>query len=610
MKQRLLYFFSAYFYWLVIFVLFRLAFMLFLYEQSFNLTFFQWVGVFYHGMRLDLAAGSYMLLFPALLLVLAAFTRTSVVRPILDVYMFIVLFIVVMATIIDMELYPYWGFRLDATPLLYADHPKEMLASVSIWVIIRQLLIGAVFMFFSVWLYRKTVRRALLENHRAGLLSIPVFLILAGLLVIPARGGTGVATNSPGSVYFSKIPFANQAAVNLVFNLGYALTNLESVKDPYAFEDEQKAENIVKNLYEDKGTFPQVIHSKNPNIIIILLESFTAKAIEPLGGRPGVTPNFTRLSKEGILFTNMYSSGNRSDRGIVSVLSGFPSLPDLSIIKYPQKTQRMPFLSRVFKERGYHSSFYHGGDIDFANTRSFITNGGFDRIVSKNDFDRTECNSKWGAHDQYVLERMFNDLNKEKQPFFSEIFTLTSHEPYEVPVKTPFQGKDDDTKFMGSLWYADSCLGDFIEKARKTDWWKNTLVILVADHGTRIPGNDDIEYPIRYHIPMLWIGGALTCKDTVVGKISNQTDIASTLLAQLGINAGSFLFSKNILSSGSKSFTYFFYNDGFGYIDDKERFSYDNKSRSVTISEGVVTDQSVLTGRSYLQVLYNTFMKY
>ncbi len=305
MKQRLLYFFSAYLYWLVIFVLFRLAFMLFLYDQSFKLNFSQWLGIFYHGMRLDLAAGSYLLLLPALLLVLAAFTRTSVIRTILDVYMLVMLFIVVMATVIDMELYPYWGFRLDATPLLYADHPKEMLASVSIWVVIRQILIGGVFMIFSLWLYRKTARRFLLENHRAGWLSIPIFLILAGFLVLPARGGTGVATNSPGSVYFSRIPFANQAAVNLVFNLGYAFTNLESVKDPYAFEDEQKAENIVKNLYEDKGTFPQLIHSKNPNIIIILLESFTAKVIEPLGGRPGVTPNFTRLSKEGVLFINM-----------------------------------------------------------------------------------------------------------------------------------------------------------------------------------------------------------------------------------------------------------------------------------------------------------------
>jgi phosphoglycerol transferase MdoB-like AlkP superfamily enzyme len=295
---------------------------------------------------------------------------------------------------------------------------------------------------------------------------------------------------------------------------------------------------------------------------------------------------------------------------MVAVLSGIPGLPSVPVIKYPQKTQHLPFISQEFKNKAYHLSFYHGGDIDFANMRSYFTNGGFEKLVSKSDFDRSTYNSRWGVHDQFVFDRLLKDLDNERGQFFSFLFTLSSHEPFETPGKIHIPGDDMDSKFLNSCWYSDSCLGDFIEKSKKTSWWKNTLVILVADHGSSRPGDDPLNKTVRYHIPMLWLGGALKSRDTIVSKLASQNDIAKTLLLQLGMDASKFNLSKNILSNQSKEFAYYYFNDGYGYIGEKVRYAIDNKNRSITLTEGNPSAQLLRTGEFYLQFIYDAFMNY
>src|SRR5690606_4864142 len=136
----------------------------------------------------------------------------------------------------------------------------------------------------------------------------------------------------------------------------------------------------------------------------------------------------------------------------------------------------------------------------------------------------------WGVHDEYVFDRLLTDLRNEKQPFFSTMFTLSSHEPYDVPVNF-IPGNKNEVKFCNSIKYTDSCLAVFLNKAKEESWWDNTLVVIVADHGHVFPGINDwpVRVPEEFHIPMLWTGGALKQKG-VVKKIASQTDIAATLL--------------------------------------------------------------------------------
>jgi phosphoglycerol transferase MdoB-like AlkP superfamily enzyme len=610
MKERLLFILRFFLYWMFLFTLSRILFMVWYARQTAELPADDWIKIMLHGIKLDLSTASYFLLFPALVMLITTFFSNRFSELLLTGYCYLLIVISGLIIAVDLELYANWGFRLDATPLLYADHPKEMLANVEFWVLIRQILIALVWIGLAVALYRKYVVPALQVIKSAHWLNIPVFLLVIPALVIPIRGGFGQAPINVGSVYFHKNPFANHAAVNVVYNLGYALIDLKPAGNPYTVVEKQAATSVRNGFYPATPPSPIIIKRDDPNILIIILESFTAKAVGILGGNPDATPNIDRLAKEGLLFTNFYSNGSRSDRGIASILSAYPGLPTVSIITYPRKTPRMESLCKDFSVRGYSSAFYYGGDINFASLRSYLTDIGFEKIIDIEDFPLSQRNSKWGVHDGFVFDKLYEDLESMKQPFFTSFFTLSSHEPFEVPMQTVIAGNQAPSKFLNSMCYTDSCLGAFIDRAKKTAWWANTLVILVADHGSRHPGYDETDNPHRYHIPMVWTGGALLTKGVLNNKYATQTDIAKTLLSQLGMEEGKYVYSKDALSDASRSFGFFIYNDGFGYVSDSASFSFDNRSKLVTFSKGTITDTLVLQARAYQQSVYQSFLDY
>ena len=177
------------------------------------------------------------------------------------------------------------------------------------------------------------------------------------------------------------------------------------------------------------------------------MESFTAKFVGCLGGEPGVTPNLDKIATDGLLFTNIYAAGDRSEKGEVAVLSGYPNQAITSIIKTPAKTEKLPQITKSLEEEGYHTSYTYGGELEFANIKSYLVNAGFDKLVSKYSFSISERTTSWGVHDHIVLNRFFDNLKKEEQPFFATLFTLSSHEPYDVPMGPRFKGNDETTLF-------------------------------------------------------------------------------------------------------------------------------------------------------------------
>ncbi len=262
------------------------------------------------------------------------------------------------------------------------------------------------------------------------------------------------------------------------------------------------------------------------------------------------------------------------------MLSGYPNQAITSIIKTPTKTQHLPAINKSLEKKGYHTSYTYGGELEFANIKSYLLNAGFKTLVSKYSFDPSERNTSWGVHDHIVLKRFFENINKEQQPFFATIFTLSSHEPYDVPMAPRFKGKDETTLFKNSVAYTDSCIGDFITKLKKDPLWKNTLVVLVADHGHPLPGHDPNDRPSKFHIPLIFTGGALTMKGKVK-TIGSQTDIATTLLHQLGIPASDFKWGKDLLDSSARSFAFYTFNNGFGFVNPSGTVTVDNVSQKI-----------------------------
>lgn len=556
-----------------------------------------------YGLRMDASMTGYILMISGIILIVSVFVQHRWAGYLLIGFNMLMLLALCVAMVADLALYHHWGFRLNTTPLFYMG--SEAAGSAGNGVIVKLVIIlilsVAVFGFFFLKFISTRMLTVAPAPKRAALLV----LLVTVLMFIPIRGGFSVATMNAGQVYFHKTNnFANHAGINVLWNFLNSLQSDVNLHYPENYFDRQLTQTYFNALYPENDSTVSVLKSKRPNLILIIVEGFTANVIESLGGRKGITPNFNQLSKEGIFFTNFYASGDRTDKGLVSILSAFPAQTQQSIIKFPDKTQKLAYLTRKLEALKYKTSFVYGGDADFANYRSFLTYGGFRHITSDDDFDSEYNTSKWGVHDQYLFEQVKKELDTTSlhQPFFKTVLTLSSHEPFDVPLKQ-ISGEDDASLFLNSCYYTDKCLGEFIAYCKQQPWWDNTLIILTADHGHRLPDKLDSRIREKFHIPLLWLGGAIK-KDTIVTRYAGHTDIANTLLAQLDKPSDDFIFSKDIFGNHTKDFAQYVFIDGYGYLDPQHYIVYDNPGKIYLHKEGVTKETDTYFGRAYLQTLF------
>lgn len=604
MRSRLKLFGFLALYWIAFQIVIRIIFLLYNYEHSESLSASDMLLIFVHGFKMDLSLAGYLLLLPGLLLCASVFTTAKWFVATFHTIIVILLLLASVIVIVDMELYRHWGFRLNTTPFMYVG--SEAVGSVSIWVTLKLLLSFVALFSAFVYLYWKKISARLKNLGAAPLKTFFVILLLTGSLFIPIRGSFTVAPMNTGFVYFHQTnSFANHAAINVIWNFMNSLRKSANVQYPEDFYDQQKAKQYFEELYEQRDSTTKIFTNQRPNIILVILESFTADVIEPLGGMPGIAPNLNKLCKEGVLFTNFFSSGDRTDKGLISILSGYPAQPATSIIKFPAKTQRLHYLNHYMDSLGYQTSFVYGGDIDFANFRSYLTNCRFDNMTTEDDFSSAQNESKWGVHDHIVLERAFAEADTATNPFFKVILTLSSHEPFDVPMAPHIKGLDEESLFLNSCYYTDKSIGTFVEKAKQREWWDNTVVIFVADHGHRYPGNKDARDKARFRIPLLMIGGAIK-KDTTISTYASQTDIANTLLGQLDEPQTEFKFSKNILATEVNSFAAYFFTDGYGFVCDSTYIVYENAPKQFMINS-TINDDNLEISKAYQQMLYSDY---
>ncbi|MCW3074929.1 MAG: hypothetical protein JWP69_1998 [Flaviaesturariibacter sp.] len=587
----------------------RLLFLGYHFSKTRGLSFSTTVYSLLYGARMDLSMAGY------LMVPLCLFVLTSVFVPffrragIYQAYSGILLFLLLIITIADLESYKVWGFRLDASVLKYLDSPKEAWASVShlpvFWILALFVFIYCVLcLLLFRWLKNLS---QYLQGDEKKVWSGLLVLAFSACLAIPIRGGFGLTPMNQSSVYFSSNLFANQAAINAHWNLLYGVMDKTSTtKNPYLYLSTESAKRAVDSLYISGGTAKQVLNTPSPNIIFIIWESFTAKATKLSIDGKEVTPHFNQLKKAGIYFSNVYASGDRTDRGLSAILSGYPALPQTSIVRFPGKSVKVMSLSQSFKAKGYQTSFYYGGETEFANIKSYLLQSGFDPIVDIHSFAKKDQNSKWGAHDGVVGNRVLADLAQTSTPFFATWLTLTSHEPFETPVPVVFDGKDDTNKFLNSLHYTDNVIGEFIDNCQKQPWWRNTLMVIVGDHGHRLPATEN-EFE-RFITPMLWLGGAVKEKGWVMDKIISQLDIATSLGSQTGVDVKSFPFSKNIFSTDTKPWAFFSFNNGFGYLQPSSGFIFDNVGKTIVAKRGILSSNIINAGKALQQQTFQDFL--
>ncbi|TYZ06235.1 LTA synthase family protein [Hymenobacter lutimineralis] len=617
MKNRFAFQPRYFLFWLCFFFLAKLLFLAYQFRLVAPLSAATVANIFWYGLRLDASAAAYLCL-PAFLLFLVdslAGPRFPL-QPLLRYITSVAVLVVTTLTIADLELYQVWGFRLDATPLQYLNTPAEMAASAGAapWALLLALWAG---LLAGSWgLYQRLIGRLPATPVAFGRWrALTVSVLYLALAVVPLRGGVQQIPVNQSDVYFSPVPFANHAAVNMAWNVMNSLLQQNSTVNPYPYLPDSTATRLVSQLYpaaRPKVAPQQLLTTPRPNVLFIILESFTSKWVGSLGGQAGTTPTLDSLARTGVLFSNVYAAGDRSQKGLVALLSGYPNQPTTSIIKYPRKTERLPHLARSLAAVGYSSRYYHGGELAFANMKSYLVAAGYNQLTERSDFRAAEQNSKWGAHDHVLFRRMLSELPAQRQPFFVTAFTLSSHEPFDVPMATRFRGSDETTRFRNSVYYTDHALGQFLRAAQEQPWWANTLVVLVADHGHPLPGGTPNYAPAKFRIPLILTGGALRAeaRGQVVATLGSQTDVAATLLAQLALPTAAYPFSRNLLAADSTSaFAFYCFTDGFGFVTPRGVVTFDNAARQVISRSPGVPAAQLQLGKAYQQVTFEDFLR-
>lgn len=611
MRERFSFLAMYFGFWLVFFVFAKLVFLTYHNVDIRGLLVMDLWGIFVNGLLMDLSMVGYICVFPFFLVTFSPFIKKSWVENALYTYTFIFVFIVSLIIVIDLEVYNIWKFRMDVTPLDYLKSPKEAFVSVKSSPVFRLFLSFLALIIVASYLVYRIMSRYLNRwKSMETLPFLPIAFILTCLLLLPIRGGIGGATTMNHSrVYFSENNFANIAAINPTWNFFSSLYKNNSAKlHPYGYSPRMVVAKTIDSLFDGSTETPAINllspTVKKTNVLLIIWESFSSKGLDKSIDNQEVMPFINRLKKESVYFSNFYANGERTDKGLLSILSGYPSQPTTSIINDPRKSIKLPVLSQNFEENGYLSEFYYGGDSEFANMKSYLFQANFRKIISEKDFAETTVRSDWGIYDKDLFDKFIADHKETSAPFFSTLLTLSSHEPFDVPLKK-FVSDDPTVKYFNSLSYTDDELGKFLEKAKKEKWWQNTLVIIVADHGKTKPETgkriDDFK------IPMIWTGGVIT-KPKVENRVFSQLDIPATLLSQLGMKSSNYVWSKNSFAKKVKPWAFFVFNDGFGYVENNRHVLFDNKTKKIIEQKGDKIEAALLKGKVLQQATYDDFV--
>jgi phosphoglycerol transferase MdoB-like AlkP superfamily enzyme len=311
--------------------------------------------------------------------------------------------------------------------------------------------------------------------------------------------------------------------------------------EPYCSLD-SASNSILRHVHGDASR-PRL------NVVILLEESLGSEFWGSLGRKePTLTPEMDRLAnEEGMLFTNIYASGNRTVRGFEGVLSSFPPLPGDSIVKR-DLSENVETIARVLKRDGYASLFLYGGRGLFDGMRSFALNNGYDRFIEEKHFEHPTFTTIWGVCDEDLYARAIEEyraLAQTGKPFVSTILSVSNHKPFTYPrgriAEDPDQRRRDN-----AVKYADYSLGQFFKAARREAFWTNTIFVVVADHGDRVYGSQNI--PIHsYEIPLLIAGPAVVQKPSRIGELGCSLDVSPTILGLLGRPYDSLFFGRDLL---------------------------------------------------------------
>jgi phosphoglycerol transferase MdoB-like AlkP superfamily enzyme len=574
---------------------------------------------FWYALKLDTATTGYILIIPALILLIQGLFKANWLNIVNKVYTYILIFCWSLITAIELASFSEWKYKLNTGAFVHLHNLGEAYQSISALQFFSLLLFLIIVSGSSYILYSRIFYLSVKERSRYIIYPFIFFIVAIPSLFVMLRGGFNDIAISESSAFYSNHSILNWTAVNSGYHLAFNVLETSRYKksNNYQFYNIQDARNTVNDILRtEKDTTISILKNTRPNIVILLMESWTADLIESLGAKPGITPEFAKLEKDGLLFTHFYCSGNRSHEGIASIIGGLPALPYTTFTANPVKFPKFPSLVQRLDKEGYNSSFYYGGQLDYGNLRAYLLGNHCEQLVEERNIDPGIPRGRLGVHDQYLYQKHIEDLKNIKEPFFSVVFSLSSHSPYDYPMEPVIDWAGPENPFINSAYYTDKCLGEYFEMARKQPWFDNTLFIIVADHGHNSYKNWRYESYEYHHIPLMFYGKVL--KEEFRGikddRIADNSSIAKTLLKQLNLPAEEFKWGSDLFNPYAPEFAYMVLNDGYAWKSPEGEVVYSmmwNYFYKKDFPEGTTPQQEDLfirKAKSYVQVLFQDFL--
>ncbi len=578
---------------------------------------------FYQGLRLDLSAAGYLTAVPFLLLNIYYYFPKRYLIKVADSLVIVFILIYVFTAVGEACVYREWKSKLSVQALQHFMHPSEVFKTTSLGLTILFFGLSTLLSLIFIRIYIKKV--SLLPfiplEKAASIFSMftafVVSLTVMAFTVISIRGGLQAIPIQSSDAFFCAQPIANDASVNPFWNIAFNIIDYENHFKTNPFKDFEiaEAQKIVDQIYEtERDSTISILQSTRPNIVFLLMESWTAHMIKSFGG-DDFAPFLDSLSRQGIRFTKFYPTAYVSDQGIPAILSGYPAVSRISVINQNSKSAKLPCINQDLKKYGYQSGFFFGGDMNYGNIKSYIFNKAFDVIMEEKDFDNSLERGKLGIQDGDMQRTFLEYVNKAKPPFVYAWFTLSTHMPYDFPGEKKQIVNHKENDFVNSIGYADRSFRDFFNEAKKQDWYRNTLFVIVADHGHADHKDFSVYDPEYHRIPFILFGDVIKpeFRGKEIADVFSQLDITTSLLKQMDLDeeAKQYVWGKNMLNPYSKHLSYFCSFAGGGVVTNNGYLGYQHGLDDLIINSykdnKTMSDSLLKIGKAFQQTVFEDY---
>lgn len=604
--------------WILLFDFQRIIFSIHNWDKLKDVALSDWLLTLFYSLRLDIATAAYLSVLPVIAFLIYYIKPAVWTKHIFKLVVFTEAVLCIMIHVGEVNAYTEWGHKLTGRVFMHLSNPDEVVRTADyamvFWFLLYGLLEFMFFLRFFRWFFTDIRENTEVESGSLTVASVS-FISLVSCMFLLARGGLQPIPLNINSAFFSNNHVINDISANSTYYFGnsYLLFSKADI-DAYMPEmDIEESRGIVKELYAYKKEHTNLIlKDERPNIVVVVLESWAAEAIGTLSENKGATPNFDALCKEGLLFTNVYATSRTSETGNVSIFSGYPALPEISIALQPEKHRKLKSFNQELAEWGYSSHYLFSGDLKYGNIGGFLQDHGFNSTDDENDFPGGLERGKLNYYDEDLYKFFIDRIDKTKGKFMHCAFTGSTHSPYDHP-KTPGQNwKGTEADFMNSMVYADKCLGDFVKNCQKKKWFDNTLFIFVADHGHATPTAEANSNDF-YRVPLLLWGNQVKddYKGVRIDKLGSQIDIPATLMYQMGGDISSYPWSKDLMNPEAPEFAFHTIVHGYGWITSKGEVTYQMEQKKYmhsTFPEGQF-DTEMKKGQAFIVALYDEFKK-